>query len=90
MGDRPHFDVEGCILTINHGHPALPSDPEPHFPVVAFSIHDLEEGVQKLTQHGVEMPWGVENNDSGRWVMFRDPAGNLVELVEFKQEERST
>ncbi len=83
-GDRPHFDVEGCFLTIVQGQPALPPDPEPRFPVVAFSIPDLDEAVEKLGKHGVEMPWGVEKNDSSRWVMFRDPAGNLVELVEFK------
>lgn len=31
-GDRPHFDVESCILTIVHGRPALPPDPGATFP----------------------------------------------------------
>ncbi len=88
-GDRPHFNMEGCFLTIVQGRPALPPDPEPRFPVVAFSIPDLDHAVEKLRKYSVETPWGVERDNSGRWVMFRDPAGNLVELVEFKQEERS-
>jgi len=32
----------------------------------------------------VDPPWGVEINTAGRWVMFHDRAGNLVEKVEFK------
>jgi catechol 2,3-dioxygenase-like lactoylglutathione lyase family enzyme len=81
-GERPHFDMGGCYLTIVRGRPVLPPDPEPRFPVVAFSVPDLEEAIEKLRFHGVDLPWGVETNDSSRWVMFHDPAGNLVELVE--------
>jgi Lactoylglutathione lyase and related lyases len=84
-GDRVHFDLEGCILTIIPGHPALPPDPEPRFPVIAFSVPDLEEALEPLRLHGVELPWGVESNTSGRWVMFRDPAGNLLELVQYNK-----
>jgi hypothetical protein len=29
------------------------------------------------------MPWGVEKNAQGRWVQFHDPAGNLIEFVQF-------
>ncbi len=84
-GERIHFDLDGCILTIVPGHPALPPDPEPRFPVIGFSVPILDEAMESLRLHGVEMPWGVESNASGRWVMFRDPAGNLVELVEFNK-----
>ena len=82
-GDRPHFDLGGTYLTILHGHPDPHPDPEPRFPEVAFSTPDLDEAVEKLRTHGVNLPWGVETNTSGRWVMFHDPAGNLIELVEF-------
>ncbi len=80
---RIHFELDGCVLVIVPGRPALPPDPEPRFPVVAFSVADLESAVEKLRLHGVDLPWGVETNDSGRWVMFHDPAGNLVELVQY-------
>jgi len=83
-GDRPHFDLGSTLLTIVHGRPALPPDPEPHFPVVAFSTPDLEAAMKKLQSHGVSLPWGMESNASSRWVMFHDPEGNLLELVEFK------
>ncbi|MCX6036263.1 MAG: hypothetical protein NTV38_15040 [Chloroflexi bacterium] len=82
-GDRPYFDLEGCALAIVRGRPALPPDPEPRFPVVAFSIPDLDTAIKKLRLHAVDLPWGVETNSASRWVMFHDPAGNLVEIVEF-------
>lgn len=82
-GEHPHFNLSGSYLTIIQGHPAIPPDPEPRFPVVTFSIQDLDSAIEKLRFHGVDMPWGVESNASGRWVMFHDPAGNLVELVEW-------
>ncbi len=85
--DRPHFDLGGPILTIIRGRPALPPDPEPRFPVVAFSIPDLDAAMEKLRTHGLNLPWGVESNASSRWVMFHDPEGNLIELAEFKRPE---
>jgi len=33
--------------------------------------------------HQVELSWGIEQDASTRWVMFHDPAGNLLELVQF-------
>ena len=50
--------------------------------MVAFSVPDLEAAVKKLQFHEVDLPWGVEINATERWVMFHDPAGNLIELVE--------
>jgi catechol 2,3-dioxygenase-like lactoylglutathione lyase family enzyme len=82
-GDRIHFDLDGCVLAIIPGRPVLRPDPEPRFPVVAFSVSDLETAIENLRLHEVALPWGGETNDSGRWVMFHDPAGNLVELVKF-------
>jgi hypothetical protein len=55
-GDRPHFDLDGCTLTIVRGRPALPPDPEPRFPVRRFSIPDLETVIEKLCLHGVDLP----------------------------------
>ena len=84
-GDRIHFDLDGCVLAIVHGRPAIPPDPEPRFPVIAFSVPELDAAIETLRLHGVDLPWGVETNATSRWVMFHDPAGNLVELVEFNK-----
>jgi catechol 2,3-dioxygenase-like lactoylglutathione lyase family enzyme len=51
---------------------------------VAFAVDDLEAAVERLRAHGVSLPWGVEEDAGARWVMFHDPAGNLIELAEFK------
>ncbi|MCX6033650.1 MAG: hypothetical protein NTV38_01530 [Chloroflexi bacterium] len=53
-GDRPHFDLDGCTLTIVRGRPAFP--PEPRFPVVAFSNPYLEAAIEKLRLHDVDLP----------------------------------
>ena len=84
-GDRLYFDLGGSHLAIIPGRPALPPDSGPRFPVVAFSVPGLDVVIRKLRLHAVEMPWGVESNTDCRWVMFHDPAGNLVELVEFEK-----
>ena len=39
--------------------------------------------VVSLRRHGVDLPRGLESNPAGRWVIFHDPAGNLIELVEW-------
>jgi predicted enzyme related to lactoylglutathione lyase len=82
-GYHPHFELGGTTLTILRGRPDLPPDTEPRFPIVAFSIPNLDEALGRLRSYGVELPWGVESNATGRWVMFHDPAGNLIEMVEF-------
>ncbi|HTX92612.1 MAG TPA: VOC family protein [Anaerolineales bacterium] len=81
--DRPHFRVDGCLLAILPGRPALPPDPEPRFPVVTFSVPDLDAAAETLRRNGIDLPWGTEANPTGRWAMVHDPAGNLIELVQW-------
>jgi catechol 2,3-dioxygenase-like lactoylglutathione lyase family enzyme len=81
---RPHFKVEGVYLTILKGIPAPAQNADPErFPLFALSVDDLDEMVKRLEKYEVTLPWGVENDVNGRWVMFHDPAGNLIELVQF-------
>ena len=82
----PHFDLDGSILVIQHGRPRPPEDPQPErFPVLAFGVGDLDAAVDTLKEHGVALPWGIESNPASRWVMFHDPAGNLIELAQFAE-----
>jgi catechol 2,3-dioxygenase-like lactoylglutathione lyase family enzyme len=81
-GDSPHFDLGGSFLTIRSGLPAFPSKAEDRFPILAFSTSNLDAAMDRLRIHAIEMPWGVETNSASRWVMFHDPAGNLIEFVE--------
>ena len=85
-GDRLHFDLDGIYLVILKGRPMPAQNPTPiRFPIVAFAVDDLDAAVDRLHAHRVELPWGVEEDASSRWVMFRDPAGNLIELAQFEQ-----
>src|SRR5436309_1243370 len=81
-----HFDINGVYLVILKGHalPAQNSEPS-RFPLFAISVDDLDERMDRLEKHGVAMPWGIETNETSRWIMFNDPAGNLIELVQFNE-----
>lgn len=81
-GGRPHFKVGGAYLTIMEGKPHPAEDAQPsRFPLMAFRVRDLDQAVSRLQAHGVDLPWGVEGQGDERWVMFSDPAGNLLELT---------
>ena len=79
---RPHFKVGAAYLTILQGKPqeALDSDPA-RFPIFALRASDFDRAVARLEEHGVDLPWGVEGQGESRWVMFYDPAGNLIEIT---------
>lgn len=81
-GGRPHFKVGGAFLTIIKGkpRPAMNADPS-RFPIFALRVSDLDDAVTRLEAHGVELSWGIEGQGDNRWVMFYDPAGNLIELT---------
>jgi predicted enzyme related to lactoylglutathione lyase len=84
-GGMPHFDLNGGVyLTILKGRPMPAKDGVPlRFPLIAFAVDDLDIAVARLHAHGVELPWEIEKDGISRWVMFYDPGGNLIELVQF-------
>ncbi len=83
--ERPHLDLEGSYLTILKGRPVPAQDAEPtRFPLIAFAVKDLDTAVERLRTRDVELPWGIEEDEHSRWVMFHDPVGNLVEFVQFQ------
>jgi catechol-2,3-dioxygenase len=84
-GHHPHFDLDGTTLVLLPGRPAAAQDAVPErFPLVAFTVPDLEAAIERLRQHQVPLPWGIESQPGTRWIMLHDPAGNLIELVEFE------
>ncbi len=83
-GERPHFDLGGSYLVILRGKPIPPQDAIPEtFPVLAISVPDLDAAAALLRLHHVEMTRGSDELTGSRWVIFNDPAGNLIELVQF-------
>jgi catechol 2,3-dioxygenase-like lactoylglutathione lyase family enzyme len=83
-GGRPHFDLDGVYLTILQGQPQPAQEATPErFPLFAWVVDDLDGAIQRLHAHQIGMPWGIEGDARSRWVMFHDPAGNLIELVQF-------
>lgn len=80
---RPHLDVGGMILVV------LPGKPQPasseRFPQLAFAVDDFQAALKNLESHQICLHWGLERDGHARWVMFYDPAGNLVELVHYDE-----
>jgi len=81
----PAFELgPGQYLAIVEGLPALAQEPgRSRFPVLAFAVRDLDEAVQHLQSYDVELVEGIETGASERWIRFYDPAGNLIEFVQF-------
>ncbi len=81
--ERVHFDLDGIYLTLLQGKPIPAQNAEP-FPLIAFAVDDLDSAIDRLQAHQVELPRDVAEDADSRWVLFHDPAGNLIELVQFK------
>ena len=91
LGDRSHFGLGGIYPVILKGRPIPPLDPIPaRSPLVAFAVDDLNAVVERLRAQYVELPWGIEQGTDSRWVVLHDPAGNLIELTQFRRWEHTS
>jgi catechol 2,3-dioxygenase-like lactoylglutathione lyase family enzyme len=81
----PHFNLSGSYLVILPGKQVTTPGPgRQDFPLVAIQVPVLEVVLERLRHHGIEVRLGDEEAVGLRWAMFRDPSGNLVEVVEIK------
>jgi predicted enzyme related to lactoylglutathione lyase len=75
------FDVDGNILEL------LARSDAPQYArrcvCVGFLVEDIEAAREELVRRGAETVTGVEGPAQGLyWAYFRDPEGNLFELVQ--------
>jgi catechol 2,3-dioxygenase-like lactoylglutathione lyase family enzyme len=82
---HPSFELQnGVFLVIVQAQSKVDQiSGEAAFPVLAFKVDDLETAIKTLNANNVTLPWGVEERSGSRWVKFYDPAGNLIEIVQF-------
>jgi catechol 2,3-dioxygenase-like lactoylglutathione lyase family enzyme len=84
-GEAPHFRVGNGLLVLIKGQFCPPEDAfPPDFAQISFGVQNLEGMVANLQQHKVELIGYIEERRDSRWIKLRDPAGNLIELVEIK------
>ncbi len=81
--DPPHFDVGGAYLAILKGKSVLAQNAET-FPLIALAVDDLDSAIERLKAHHVALLKDVDEDLDSRWGFFRDPGGNLIELVHWK------
>lgn len=81
---HPAFAIgDDAFLVIIQGQPVSARDSTaPDWPLIALAVGDLDQAIDRLQAHGVALPWGVPAGQEPRWVKFRDPAGNVIELVQ--------
>ena len=88
--DHHVFDTDGTFVVVMEGSLEHPKDPARRWPMFALTVPDLDASVETLRAAEVPLPWGVEEygepEPSSRYVMFHDPAGNLIEIVEWLEE----
>jgi len=84
-GDVPQLKVGDGLLVLVKGKlpPAIDAFPE-DFPLIAFEVNNLDKIVEILTAEHVDIENGIEERRDSRWIKLRDPAGNLIEIVEIK------
>lgn len=84
-GEAPHFRLGSGLLVLIKGQFCPPEDAfPPDFAQISFGVQNLEGMVANLQQHKVELIAHIEERRDSRWIKLRDPAGNLIELVEIK------
>ncbi len=82
-GAIPHFDIGNATLVILQGTPSPVKESKPdRFPIIALTIENFKVVIDRLVAQQIVFPWGIESDGQTRWVMFYDPGGNLIELVE--------
>ena len=83
--ERPAFDLgNGTYLVLVKSQHSLAFAPgEPPFPALTFAVKDLDQAVDHLEAHGVELLSGIKTGSQARWILFHDPAGNLIEFAQF-------
>jgi glyoxylase I family protein len=82
--DPVALDTGGTFLVILRGDPPRSPDPDHSgFPLLTFAVDDLDEAVRHLQDHQVEIVDGIREKNGTRWVLFQDPAGNLLEFARF-------
>ncbi|MBN1582208.1 MAG: VOC family protein [Anaerolineae bacterium] len=83
-GHHAAFDLgHGSHLVIVRGQPAPAANTaQESFPRIAFAVDDLDGAIAHLKSCQVELQGDVQVTPNARWILFRDPAGNLIEFAQ--------
>ncbi len=54
------------------------------FPVLAITVDNLENTRKTLNDNGIELLYGIQEDESSFWAFCKDPGGNLIEFVIWK------
>jgi predicted enzyme related to lactoylglutathione lyase len=78
-----HFIFKDAFLVLLKGKQELEEGSEP-FPVIAITVDNLENACQRLEENGIKPLKGIQEDESSRWTLCRDPGNNLIELCIWK------
>ena len=85
----PGADTDGPIvlgdfwLVIEQRDDVGDSNPEPGRSILNFHVDDFAAAEAQLDEAGVTWVAAAEDRPSGRFATFRDPDGNLLQIIHF-------
>lgn len=83
-GEQPVFVVgDGVHLLIRRGS-LVPAQNAESFPLIAFEVENLDKAIEHLESHGKPIDTEIITTPSAKYILFHDPAGNLLEFAQLK------
>ena len=74
-----HFKLGDILFTVMKGKPAKATDSIiPRFPIIAFSVEDIQRSADILQENEMELPLGIKTSLAAKSIMLNDPSGNLI------------
>jgi len=79
----PHCILNDSFLVLLNGVVDIEEGSD-HFPVIAITVDNLENACKDLEENGIKTIKGIQEDESSRWTLCKDPGNNLVELCVWK------
>lgn len=78
--DWAEFEVGGTTVALHGTRPG--HAPPQAGATIVFEVDDLDAAVRSLRSRGVELDGDLAETPTGRFVSFRDPDGNVLQVFQ--------
>lgn len=77
------MDAGQTIFTIHTGFKPSKDSPKHARICVTFGVDDIEQFRARLKQHRVELLGEIQESPVHKYMMLKDPAGNIIEIGQY-------
>ncbi len=78
------MDAGSTVFTLHAGFKPSKDNPKHARTCVTFSVTDIEHFQDCLRKHKVPMLGGIQESPVHKYLMLKDPAGNIIEIGQYK------